>query len=288
MARVCSFEKISLAVLALCLVATPSCAQNTAQRVASINVCTDEYVFRLVPASRIAALSFLAGDTHPVVSTIVDQVDGIVLIAQSAEAVLAVQPDLVVIDQGTRPRVRAILRQAGIAIVDVPWANSLDEIRAVTRALSASLGVPERGEALIAEMDAQLARVRSRAPHPPVRTLLYHPNGYTVSGGIADAIMNAAGLENIAPSLNPTRAGTLPVEMVIARAPQLLIVNGDEGGGDSRARLMLSHPALTASHLSMRKEWLALTPLLCPGPWSVLVAEDFVQAGRLAAASLPD
>ena len=42
------------------------------QRIVSTNVCADEYVFRLVPRGRIAALSFEAGDRKPVVSTIAD------------------------------------------------------------------------------------------------------------------------------------------------------------------------------------------------------------------------
>ena len=47
----------------------------------------ESIVMRLLPKERIAALSFLAGDRNPVVSTIVDQVQGMRLIPASAEAV---------------------------------------------------------------------------------------------------------------------------------------------------------------------------------------------------------
>jgi len=57
-------------------------------RVVSTFLCTDEYVFRLVPRGHIAALSFEAGDRNPVVSTISDRVGGIALIRPSAETVL--------------------------------------------------------------------------------------------------------------------------------------------------------------------------------------------------------
>jgi len=59
------------------LMAAPAFAAP--QRIVSTFLCTDEYVFRLVPRAHIAALSYLAADTHPVVSTIADKVKGIPL-----------------------------------------------------------------------------------------------------------------------------------------------------------------------------------------------------------------
>ena len=64
-------------VLAAMLVLSP--ANAAPQRVVSTFLCTDEYVFRFVPRAHIAALSFLAADTHPVVSTIQSAVAGIPL-----------------------------------------------------------------------------------------------------------------------------------------------------------------------------------------------------------------
>lgn len=250
------------------------------QRVVSLSLCTDEYVFRLVPREHIAALSFLAADRHPVVSTIADRVDGIPLIHQSAEEVLAARPDLVVLDSGVDPRVRMLIKQAGIATIDVPWTDSLEGIRKVTHTLAAQLGAPERGEAMLREMDSQLDAARAMAPHPPVQTLLYEPNGYAVAGGLTSEVMAVAGLANIASSYAPTRLGTIPVEVVVASAPELLILNGDPSAKDSRATMVLHHPALRALPARTHVEWLTLTPLLCPGPWSALSAADFANAAR--------
>jgi hypothetical protein len=69
-------------LMALLLSAAPAFAAP--QRIVSTFLCTDEYVFRLVSRQRIAALSFLAADTHPVVSTIRDKVAGIPLTRGSA------------------------------------------------------------------------------------------------------------------------------------------------------------------------------------------------------------
>ena len=270
------------AALALVLAWAPASALAAPpMRVASVLLCTDEYVFRLLPRSRIAALSYLAGDRHPVVSTIADEVKGIPLIPMSAEALLSVKPDLVVLAQGTSSEVRSVLGAAKIPVVDVPWPNSLDDIRRITRGLSVHLGVPEAGGKLIAQMDADLAAARALAPSPAVKTLLYEPNGYTVSGGITDAILNAGGAVNIAPSLHPTRQGTISVETLVADAPELLIFNG-QPGANSRAAQVQEHPALAALSARTHRAWLTLTPLLCPGPWSARAGLEFAKAAREA------
>jgi iron complex transport system substrate-binding protein len=255
------------------------------KRIVSISVCTDEYVFRLVPRERIAALSYLAADRHPVVSTVADQVRGIRLIRQTAEEVLAAKPDVVVMDQGAQARVRAVLNQARIRIVDVPWVSDLAGVRKTTRDLARALGAVEAGERLIVEMDARLAAARAMAPRPAVSALIYEPNGYTVAGGISDAIMTEAGLVNAAPKMGMMRNSTIPVETVIAAAPELLLLGTEAGHTDSRARQVQLHPAFVALRGRTHSVWVSTTPLLCPGPWSALAAETFSRAAREARAA---
>jgi iron complex transport system substrate-binding protein len=252
------------------------------QRIISTFLCTDEYVFRLVPRARIAALSFLAADTHPVVSTIRDKVNGIRLTRGSAEEVMSLEPDLVVMYRGTNPRLKAQLMESHIPFVEVAWANSLADIRVVTRDLGASLGASQRAAELIAQMDKELAAASAIASHSPVRTLIYEPNGYANSGGVTDDILRTAGLSDVAPQIGQTRLGTIPVEAVVASPPELLILNAQREGAPSRGDLILNHPALRALPQSTMVAAAVLTPLLCPGPWSVDVATPLAKLGREA------
>ena len=251
-------------------------------RIVSTFLCTDEYVFRLVPRAHIAALSFLAADTHPVVSTIRDKVNGIRLTRGSAEEVMSLDPDLVVMYRGTNPRLKTQLLEAHIPFVEVAWANSLADVRAVTRDLGASLGAQERAAKLIAQMDKTLAAASAIAPRPPVRTLIYEPNGYANSGGVTDDILHVAGLADIASQMGQTRVGTIPVETVVATPPELLILNAQHEGAPSRGDLILHHPALRALPHSTMLAGAALTPLLCPGPWSADAAAPLARLGREA------
>ncbi|HEY0107624.1 MAG TPA: ABC transporter substrate-binding protein [Rhizomicrobium sp.] len=252
------------------------------QRVVSTNLCTDEYVFRLVPRAHIAALSFEAGDRHPVVSTIADKVGGIAQIRPSTEAVLALRPDVVVVFEGTLGKMRANLKDLGVPVLDVPYAASLGDIARTTRLLGAALGARATAERLLAQMDATLARARAGAAKPSVRTLIYEPNGYAARGPVTEELMALAGLSDAVPGYTPTRSGRIPVEAVIAAAPQLLIFSGEKRAVQSRADLVLHHPALGALDGRTATAWDPLVPLLCAGPWSADAAVRFARMGRQA------
>lgn len=257
-------------------------AEAAPNRVVSTFLCTDEYVFRLVPRGHIAALSFEAGDRQPVVSTIADKVNGIAQIRPSAETVLALKPDLVVMYAGTMPQLRADLRALHVKVLDVPWANSLADIRAVTTMLGEALGAPRAAAALLAGMDRKLAAARAAAPRPSVRTLIYEPNGYATTGAVTEALMTLAGLRDVAPGFATSRSGRIPVEEVVADAPELLILSGERRAENARADLVLHHPALAALAGRTTTVWDPLVPLLCPGPWSADAALSFAAMGRKA------
>ncbi|HEY1709837.1 MAG TPA: ABC transporter substrate-binding protein [Rhizomicrobium sp.] len=249
------------------------------QRVVSINLCTDEYVFRLVPRDHIAALSILSGDRNPVVSTIADQVGGIRRIRQTTEEVLGLNPDLVVLDAGSNARIREHLLRAHVPVLEVPYVNSLSEIRDTTRMLGEKLDAQGKAQALLAEMDRDIEATREHAPHLPVRALIYEPNGYATSGGVTEEMMAMAGLADAAPALRPTRLGTIPVETIVTAAPELLILAGRPDAQGSRADLLLHHPALSALK-NIHVAWASTNALLCPGPWSVKEALTFAELGR--------
>jgi len=274
----------ALIIFAIAALSYAAAAAASPHRVVSTFLCTDEYVFRLLPRARIAALSFEAGDRHPVVSTIADHVGGIAQIHPTTETVLNLHPDLVVMYQGTMPRLHENLSALGVPILDVPWANSIADIRKTTHWLGEKLGAQERAAALLDRMDAKLAAARRLADQPAVRTLLYEPNGYASAGGVTDEMMMLAWLLNATPSLHPTRAGTVPVETVIAASPELLIFRGEQGAPASQAELVQHHPAfatLAGRTLSVRA---SLIPLACPGPWSADAALTFVDLAAKARA----
>lgn len=271
---------VALVAAFLTMPAAFAAPQQPPQRVVSTFLCTDEYVFRLLPRERIAALSYLSADSNPVVSTIHDRVKGIRLIRGTAEEVLSLHPDLVVMYRGTNPKLKAHLIEAHIPYLEVDWANSIADIRKVTRALGDALGERAKADALVTEMDRKIAAAQKIAPHIPVRALVYEPNGYANSGGVTEDVLRVAGLQDVSGGMTQTRQGTIPVEEVIAQPPALLILNGEHEKAPSRGDLVLKHPALRALPANTIIAHTSLTPLLCPGPWSADVAMPLVELGR--------
>lgn len=275
-------RKILICLAALAALVCP--AHAAPKRVVSVSLCTDEYVFRLVPRDHIAALSILAGDAPPIVSTIAHDVKGIPLIRSNAEEVYAKHPDLVVMDQGTDPRLHAHLMQAHIPILEMPNAVTLADVRRITLMMGEKLDATPRAKALLAHMDEELNDAHKRALRPPVTALIYEPNGYVTDTTIADEIMNIAGLKDAATALHPSRLGRLPVEAVVAAAPDVLILNSSNDGAPAQADSILHHPALRALKGKSLIVKASLTPLLCPGPWSADVAGEFADFAHRARA----
>jgi iron complex transport system substrate-binding protein len=269
-------------VLAAVVAACAGAAQAAPLRVVSTNLCGDEYVFRLVPRGHIAALSFEAGDRHPVVSTIAGKVDGIAQIRPNAETVLRLKPDLVVMQVGALERLRLTLRTLGVPMLDLPYDNSLADVRRTTAMLGERLGAKAQAAALLKDMDAGLAAARAAAPRPSVRTLIYQPNGYTSGGGLTRELMELAGLADVSPGYAVTRSGRVPVEEVIATAPALMILSGERRMPTAEADLVLHHPALAALNGKTTLAWEPFLPLLCAGPWSADAAVTFAKLGQKA------
>src|SRR6185503_19865426 len=163
----------ALIIFAIAALSYAAAAAASPHRVVSTFLCTDEYLFRLLPRAHIAALSFEAGDRHPVVSTIADQVAGMTGIHPTTETVLNLHPDLVIMYQGTMPRLHENLSALGVPVLDVPWANSIADIRKTTRWLGERLGARTRAAALLDAVDAKLSTAHRLVEKPYIRALLY-------------------------------------------------------------------------------------------------------------------
>ena len=243
-----------LLVLLLCL-ASPA---RAFERVVSLNLCTDQLLVLLAP-EKIAALSFLARD--PALSFVAAPAASFPLVRASAEAVLALRPDLVLAARYGAQATLAVLEQDGLHVVRLDLPQSFDAIRMQTRSLAALLGVPARAESLIAAMDATLAAAPHR-PHP-ITALAWEPRGYTAEpGSLMDAVLHHAGLVNAG---DGRRMG---IEALLRHPPGLLVVP-DTPNFPSLATAMLDHPALLG--IPHRAVPPALT--LCAGPFSARAVE---------------
>ena len=193
-------------------------------RIMSTNVCTDLLLLELAPKSRIASVTFLAPEAARALFP--GAADGIALNHNSAEDVVNVRPDLILDSGLSSPLVRTLARQVGARVLDVKDANNFQDIRDDLRLVGAAVGEPARAEALIARMDATLADL---AAHPPKRRLrlVAWSGGSAVpgKGSLTDAIITAAGAENIAARPGAAES-SFGVEELLMADPDALLFGG--------------------------------------------------------------
>ena len=213
------------------------------RRIVSLDLCTDQLLIELGDAKRIAAVTHLARDSR--LSAIPEKAGALSTTRGEAEDVLAYDPDLVLAGPfGVSPTVE-LLQRLGRAVVVVPLAQDLGGVRRAVRTVAAAIGAERRGEAMIAEFDRRLARIAAVGPRPTA--IVYHIGGIA-SGpdSLADAALTAAGFRNFYDAYRPTRSGHVPLESLVARPPDLLVLAGYDGDDRASVADNLRHPALAA------------------------------------------
>ena len=239
-----------LAAIFVLLSAAPAIA---VQHVVSLNLCSDHLLVLLAP-EQATALSPLAHD--PALSFVAARAASIPLVRDDAESVLRLHPDVVLAgDYGARTTA-ALLQAEGLRVERLDMPQDFSAIRAQTRQVAALLDVPQRGEALLATMDAALASVSK--PAHPIKAIAWEPRAYTAGPGtLMDAVLHAAGLINI------STGRVLGREALLRAKPELLVVP-QSPAFPSLATNMLDSPVLAGiPHRALPP---ALT--ICAGPFT--------------------
>jgi iron complex transport system substrate-binding protein len=217
---------IALAVVAaLALGETATAAPP--RHIMSLNVCTDELLLDLVPADRIASVTFLS--RSPSNSYLWPAAAHVAINRGSAEEALTENPDLVLAGTYAATQARLLLKKIGTPLLEVPPANSFVEIRDVTRMVAKAVGEPERGEAMIAHMDATLRALAATKPARTIRVVAWSGGGGVPGRGtLFDAILTVAGGVNIASATKGAEEGRFGLEQLLFAQPDVLAY-GSEG-----------------------------------------------------------
>ena len=229
--------------LVLVIAAALAPARAAPQRVVSLHLCTDQLVLGLADRGQIASLSRYA--TDPMRSRMAEAARGLKRNLGTAEEVIEMRADLVLSVAPAAAATVAALTRLGYRVIDLPLAQDFDSIRRQTRQIAAALGHPDRGAALIAAMDRRLAAAHSDVRGPRPVAAIWQPGGFTSGpGSLENAVLVAAGFDNLAARLGLGALGRLPLERLVLAAPDL-VVNwmGDESA-PSLARDSFHHPAL--------------------------------------------
>lgn len=243
------------------------------ERVVSLDYCADQFVQKLLPRSRILAVS---PDATKHFSYMRDNAVGLRQVRPNAEDVLLLQPDLVVRSYGGGPQAAAFFEHAGVPVLQIPFANDIDAIRQSIVFLAGQLGVPERGAAVVAEMDNRLRKVKRLRRK---RAALYMtPTGVTSGEGtLVHEMLLAAGLGNF-----ENRAGwhSLPLERLAYEQPDVVAAAFFDAGTNHPAQWSAMRHPIAKRQMSDRPTVLLQGSWTSCGGWFLLDAIEALAAAN--------
>lgn len=206
-----------IALLALALTATP-----TPQRIVSLAPSITEILFALGVGDRVVGVSTYCD--YPPEAAKIDRIG--TFLQPNVERILAKRSDLVigVPSPGNRAPVER-LESLGLRVVIVD-PERIAEIFASIRTIAAALGVPDRGERLVAQIQGEIDAVTARvagAPRP--RVMMFVGRSPFVAAGrgtYQDELIELARGTNLAAATDQTWPN-VSLEFIVARAPEVII-----------------------------------------------------------------
>lgn len=229
------------------MTAPPASAAETAQRIVSVGGSVTEVIYALGAQDRVIARD--STSTFPPEVTNLPDV-GYVR-ALSPEGLLAVNPDLILAEDGAGPpETVAQLKAAAVPFVTVPNGWTAEAVGAKIRAVGEALGLESRAETLAADVTRQIAAASDAAaarpgPKPRALFVLSTQGGRIMASGTgtqAAGILALAGAENAVtefPGYKP-----LTDEAVIAAAPDVIVMMDRGGDHGATAETLFALPAM--------------------------------------------
>lgn len=202
-----------------------SATAGTPRRIVSTAPSVTETLFALGVGDRVVGVTTFC--RHPEAARRLPKIGGYT--TPSLEAILALRPDLVIVDRSADLRRR--LAALGSETLEVE-AEDVRSIEASIRAIARRAGVPERGEALVSDIErrlAALARAASAAPRQRALLLLGHSDDGAASffavgpRSFLGEMLAAAGAANVLADAAPPFP-RISVEEAIARDPDVILI----------------------------------------------------------------
>lgn len=234
----------------------PASALLLAARIASLNLCTDEYLLLLGKPQEIASVSYLA--QQPEESPLWRRARTHHANYGAFEQVLPVRPDMLLTMGGGGRAAGLIASRMGVRTLDLVPPASVDDVATNLRRLADALGQPQRARPWL----DRLADLRRTKPARAREAIFLAGGGWSLSQG-------SAGIEWL--RLAGYRQRELPggratLETLLVHPPQVLIESGYRRKQASSETAWLNHPIVrTAKARRLTADgrmWTCMGPLM--------------------------
>jgi iron complex transport system substrate-binding protein len=234
------------------------------ERVLSIGGSITEIVYALGEEDRL-----IARDTTSSFPAVVEELPDVgYMRALSPEGVLSVDPTLIIAEEGSGPlETIEVLEGANIPFVTIPDGFDRPAVAIKIQAVAQALGVPEKGEELAAEIDAQLAALETSVDAPArVMFILSTQGGRIMASGTntaADGMIALAGGTNAVTGFEGYKP--LTDEAVTLAAPDVIVMMAREGDHNTADQDLWTHPAISTTPAAQTQSIVRMNGLLLLG-----------------------
>jgi len=234
----------------------PASALLIGASVASLNLCTDEYLLLLARPKEIASVSFLSQD--PLESPLWRPARRFHANRGSIEDVLAQRPGIVLTMGGGGRATRLLARRMHIRPVEIAAANSLHDVALNLRNVAAALGEPARATPWL----ERLARLQHTSPATTKDAIWLSGGGSTLAAGsIGTQWLRLAGLEQ-----RTLTGGRASLETLLVRPPAVLVQSRYRSAQVSSGVRWLDHPIVRRARSQQLttdgRRWTCMGPLM--------------------------
>lgn len=185
----------------------------------------------------------------------------------SAEGVLSVEPDLILISGAAGPpQALELVRASGVEIVEMETAYTLEAILEKTRRVASALGTEAAGEALVAEIRADWTEAETDiAKLGTERDMLFFAT-------LRDGAPRAAGMDTAAHGIVSLLGGhnlfgdqtgykPLSLEAAVAADPDVILVLNHYAVAEGTLEDVINHPALSLTGAAQRGDVYLVDPV---------------------------
>ena len=237
-------------------------------RIMSMNVCTDQLVLLLAEPDQIASLSDLSLD--PSLSFLHAEAAPYPKNSGRAEEVFLAKPDLVVTGTFSLHNTTSLLETLDFAVEEFAYDQSVDTIPGEIRRLGALIGQNAKAETIASAYERDLTALRARQCPMKPTAIAYEQNGVVLGEGtLADSVIDAAGLTNLAIELGYSAMTPLPLEELVSHQPDIVIVSEPMADAPALADQIAHHPALRALETSRIGAFVPRGAWACGGPFVI-------------------
>ncbi len=262
-------------------------AQAGPQRIASLNLCTDQYLLLLADPATIATVTWLSRDRKS--AYYYERALTIPVNHGEVEEIVVHSPDLVLGGFYSARASTRLLQQLGYQVELFDHPRSIEQVREQLRRMGGLLGQRQRAEQVIQEMDERLDRVATRPAVDAPTLMQYAPGGFTVGrNSLVGDIIYQAGWRNPATEAGVADLGVVDLETLLLLAPLALIDSPLAPDSYSFAEQMLKHPVLKKSRRPEftitvdRKLWVCGGPMVVDALVALREAREVIESGMAA------